>query len=220
MLANSTRPSYCEHRTGLPSWNLERAKRGWSTELSCALWNISAHMGRKTHTCPSGAYVEPVMVNSFREQLFPFAWSTMNIYNNKKREFKKKSLPAGGRTTHHRWSLMSENTSWKDPNSTWPEYTSPTDVNTLHDTHLRVNLSSEELSNPAQNISNLTLRIFLSTKDNQIPEYVKEEKGIKELRASGMVKWNSVAALVLKPSGQQSRNRQKSVWERETGTNL
>lgn len=72
--------------------------------------SVSVHMGSKTHTCPSGAYVEPEMVNSFREQLFPFAWSTMNIWNKKdikKKEFKLNlnQQVAGHPTTDDLWCL-------------------------------------------------------------------------------------------------------------------
>lgn len=42
--------------------------------------------GRFTHTSPIGAYVDPVMVNSLREQVSPSTLSRMNIYRKKKRK--------------------------------------------------------------------------------------------------------------------------------------
>lgn len=35
------------------------------------------------------------------------------------------------------------------------------------------------------------------------------------MSVSGMVKWNSVPAVVIKPSGQQSNHRDRRVWGRE-----
>ncbi len=118
------------------AWKKEddQQRRVTHFELSVCTW------GSKTHTCPSGAYVEPVMVNSLREQLFPFAWSTMNICNKKTLKSNKISTSRGQNNP-----LKNMSDDWKHPYSTWPGLTSTTDVNTLYDTHLRVNLSSEGL---------------------------------------------------------------------------
>lgn len=84
----------------------DQQRRLMHFELPVCTW------GSKTHTCPSGAYVEPVMVNSLREQLFPFAWSTMNICNKKNIKNQTRSLPAGGRTIRNMSDV------WKHPYST------------------------------------------------------------------------------------------------------
>lgn len=140
-------PLQPDHHTGSivlvyphETWSVKKEddqqRRLMHFELPVCTW------GNKTHTCPSGAYVEPVIVNSLREQLFPFAWSTMNICNKTKKTLKSSKISTS------RWQnnpLQNMSDVWKHPYSTWPGFTSTTDVNTLYDTHLRVNLSSEGL---------------------------------------------------------------------------
>lgn len=56
--------------TKLPQWSFK-----WQTGF--------------THTSPRGAYVDPVIVNSLREQVSPSTLSRMNIYGGKKSVFKR-----------------------------------------------------------------------------------------------------------------------------------
>ncbi len=220
MVANSTRPSYWEHRTGLPSWNLEREKkkeddqqrRLMHFELPVYTW------GSKTHTCPSGAYVEPVMVNSLREQLFPFAWSTMNICNKKNIKIKQNLYQQGAEqsATEHVWWLKTSllHLTWINQHYRCKHFI-------WHSSEPEFRGALKPLQN-SWNISKWALRIFLSTRgQSNPPRFVKKEKRIKEMRASGRVKWNSAPAVVLNPAD-NSRKMKTDVcvcvcvcgWER------
>lgn len=72
----------------------------------------------------------------------------------------------------------------------------------------------------------MSIKDILSTRgQSNPPGFDKKEKRIKEMRASGMVKWNSVPAVVLNPTD-NSRKMKTDVCvcvrgrENETGIRL
>ncbi len=219
-------PIQPDHHTGSivlvyrhETWSVKK-KRGWSAEATNALWVTVYTWGSKTHTCPSGAYVEPVMVNSLREQLFPFAWSTMNICNKKNIKIKQNLYQQGAEqsATEHVWCLKTSllhltwiNQHYRCKHFIWHSLTSEPEFRG----------ALKPLQN-SWNISKWALRIFLSTRgQSNPPRFVKKEKRIKEMRASGRVKWNSAPAVVLNPAD-NSRKMKTDVcvcvcvcgWER------